>query len=103
VSRRLIYAPRAREDIDAIRRWLLQSGSGARARQRLAAIRTAIRRLRQHPLLYPIGDYPGQRELSCGGGYRVMYRLAPDTGNSEAAGDVRIMRVFGPGQLRDQR
>ena len=102
MPRRLIYAPRARADIDAIRRWLSQPGSGAKARQRLTAIRAAIRRLRQYPCLYPTGEHPGRRELSCGGGYRVIYRVTPDTGRDKTAGDVRVLRVFGSGQSRDR-
>ena len=45
MPRGLIYAPRAREDLDAIRGWLTQPGSGPAARRRLAVIRAAINRL----------------------------------------------------------
>jgi plasmid stabilization system protein ParE len=100
VPRELIYAPRAREDIDAIRRWLTQPGSGPAARRRLKAIGAAINRLRQQPCLYPVGSHRGVRELPCHGGYRVLYRVIPDTGRAETAGDVRVLRVFGPGQDR---
>jgi plasmid stabilization system protein ParE len=102
VPRRLIYAPRAREDLDAIRGWLMQPGSGPAAKRRLVAIRAAINRLRQHPCLYPIGDHPGVRELPCAGGYRALYRVTPDTGRNDTAGDVRILRVFGPGRSRER-
>jgi len=85
VPRTLIYAPRARDDLAAIRRWLTQPGSGTAARRRLAAIRNAINRL---------------RELPCEGGYRALYEIIPDTGRNETAGDVRVLRVFGPGQDR---
>jgi plasmid stabilization system protein ParE len=100
VPRTLIYAPRARDDLDAIRRWLMQPGSGRAARRRLTAIRIAINRLRQHPCLYPAGQYPGVRELPCDGGYRALYRVTSDTGRDDTAGDVRVLRVFGPGQSR---
>jgi hypothetical protein len=40
------------------------------------------------------------RELPCQGGYRALYRVSPDTGRDETAGDVRVLRVFGPGQDR---
>ncbi|MGH7041001.1 MAG: hypothetical protein ACREFY_02570 [Acetobacteraceae bacterium] len=43
----------------------------------------------------------GARELPCDGGYRALYDLFPDTGRDETAGDVRVLRVFGPGQARD--
>ena len=29
-----------------------------------------------------------------------MYEVHPDTGDNESAGNVRILRVFGPGQDR---
>jgi hypothetical protein len=30
----------------------------------------------------------------------VFYRVGPDTGRDETAGDVRVLRVYGPGQAR---
>ena len=32
--------------------------------------------------------------------HRVIYRVQPDTGLSATAGDVLVLRVFGPGQSR---
>ncbi len=40
------------------------------------------------------------RELPCAGGDRVLYRVTPDTARDETAGDMRVLRVFGPGQSR---
>ena len=100
MPRRLIYAPLARDDLDAIRRWLTQPGSGPRARRRLAAVRAAIDRLREHPCRYPVGQHPGVRELPCDGGYWAMYQVHYDTGHDETAGDVLVLRVYGPGQSR---
>jgi plasmid stabilization system protein ParE len=102
VPRKLIYAPRALADLDVIRRWETQPGSGPAARRRLMAIGTGIRRLRQHPCLYPVGDHPGVRELPCEGGYRVLYEVHRDTGRNDTAGEVRVLRVFGPGQSRER-
>jgi plasmid stabilization system protein ParE len=102
LPRRLVYAPRALADLDAMQRWQTQSGSGPAAIRRVRAIRAAIRRLKQHPCRYPVGQYPGVRELPCDGGYRTLYRVVPDTGRDETAGDVRVLRVFGPGQSRDR-
>jgi hypothetical protein len=65
-------------------------------------IRDAINQLRQHPCLYPVIEHPGTRELPCEGGYRALYEVRPDTGRSETAGDVVVLRVFGPGQSRGQ-
>jgi hypothetical protein len=41
------------------------------------------------------------RELPCEGGYRALYDVFPDTGRDETAGDVIVLRVYGPGQSRD--
>ncbi len=102
MPRKLDYTEEAIEDLKAIRRWLTQPGSGPRARRRLRAIRAAINRLREHPCRYPVGQQPGVRELPCDGGYRAMYVVNPDAGRDETAGDVLVLRVFGPGQSRDR-
>lgn len=94
------YTDKALADLDAVARWLTQPGAGPAARRRLAAIWAAIERLREHPCLYPVGAYPGVRELPCDGGYRALYRVIPDTGRDETAGEVQVLRVFGPGQSR---
>ena len=49
---------------------------------------------------HPVGDTPGVRELPCAGGWRALYRVAPDTGSDSTAGDVRVLRIHGPGQDR---
>ncbi len=100
MPRTLIYAPEALADLDAAALWLTQPGSGPHALRRLAAIRADIRRLRADPCQWPVGDTPGVRELSAAGGYRVLYEVQPDTGRSATAGDVRVLRVYGPGQNR---
>ncbi|MDA8250207.1 MAG: type II toxin-antitoxin system RelE/ParE family toxin [Rhodospirillales bacterium] len=101
MPRSLRYADEALADLDAIRRWLSQPGSGSAARRKLAAIRDSIRYLRDHPCLHTFGDHPGVRELPCNGGYRVLYRVHPDTGRNDTAGGVLVLRVFGPGQSRE--
>jgi len=75
---------------------------GRAARRRLKAIRDAINRLREHPCLYPVADHPGVRELPCDGGFRALYEVDPDTGRNDTAGDVQVLRVFGPGQSRER-
>jgi hypothetical protein len=42
---------------------------------------------------------PGTRELPVEG-HRIVYEVHPDTGNNVTAGDVTVLRVFGPGQSR---
>jgi plasmid stabilization system protein ParE len=102
MARGLIYAPRARDDLDAARQWLTQPGSGPAARRKLAQILHAAEDLCRHPCRWPVGHYQGVRERPCAGGYRIMNRVSPDTGNNDTAGDVRVLRVFGPGQWRDE-
>ena len=53
----------------------------------------------EHPCLFPVADHPGRREMTCER-HRVIYRVQPDTGLSATAGDVLVLRVFGPGQSR---
>ncbi len=101
MARRLLFAQEARDDLAAARDWLTQPGSGPAARYKLAAIRADIRRLQQQPRLWPVGDHPGVRELPAAGEYRVFYKIEPDTGRDDTAGDVRVLRVYGPGQDRD--
>jgi plasmid stabilization system protein ParE len=100
MPRALVYAPEALADLEAASRWLTQPGSGPRAWRRLAAIRADIRGLRQHPCLRPFGDISGIREMQTAGGWRVLDEVFPDTGDSATAGDVRVLRVYGPGQDR---
>lgn len=102
MPRRLRYTPEARDDLDAIWHWQTQLGSGPAARRRLMAIRAAINRLLEHPCRYPVGRHPGVRELPCDGGYRALYEVVPDTGRDETAGDVQMLRVYGPGQDRSR-
>ncbi len=98
--RRLIYAPRARDDINDARRWLTQPGSGPAAWAKLDAILSAIEDLRDHPCRWPPGRHSGVRERLCAGGWRALYEVDPDTGRDDTAGDVRVLRVYGPGQDR---
>jgi plasmid stabilization system protein ParE len=100
--RRLRYTQKALADLAAIRDWLTQPGAGQAARRKLLAVRASIRRLREHPCLHAVGQHPGVRELPCEGGYRALYRVIPDTGRNDTAGDVLVLRVFGPGQDRSR-
>jgi plasmid stabilization system protein ParE len=67
--------------------------------RRLRRIATAIAKLAEHPCRYPIQQH-GRREFSVEG-HRIVYRVTPDTGANETAGDVLVVRVFGPGQSRE--
>jgi plasmid stabilization system protein ParE len=100
VPRELSFTDKAVADLAAIAHWLTQPGAGRTAQRRSQSIWHAIADIRDGPCRFPVGEHPGIRELSRAG-YRVLYRVEPDNGRNETAGDVRIMRVFGPGQRRD--
>lgn len=101
MARKVTIAPAAVRDLDAARRWLRQAGAGKAAAAKLAAIRSSIRDLKEAPCRWPVGAHAGTREIPVGG-YRVVYEVDPDTGDNTTAGDVQVLRVFGPGQLRDR-
>ena len=102
MPRTLRNAAAAIADRDAIQRWQMQPGAGAASLRRLRRLRAAIQRLRQDPARYPVGEHPGVREMPTESGHRVMYVVTPDTGHRAGAGDVFVLRVFGPGQSRTQ-
>ncbi len=100
MPRKLSYTDAALADLGAIREWLTQPGAGQVARRRLRTILDAIADLRTHPCRFPPGMNHGIRERFCPGGYRVFYRVWPDTGQDDTAGDVQVLRIYGPGQDR---
>ena len=99
MQRALDFTDEALDDLAAMRRWYSQPGAGAAAKRRAQAIVGAIERLRDMPCLPTRGRRPGTRELSSQG-HRIIYRVDPDTGSNATAGDVLVLRVFGPGQDR---
>jgi plasmid stabilization system protein ParE len=98
-QRQLTIAAAAVRDLDAARRWLTQPGAGARAARRLAALAAAVQDLQEHPCRWPVGELAGLRGRHVEG-HRIVYEVAPDTGDDATAGDVTVLRVFGPGQDR---
>lgn len=99
MARSLSYSREASADIEVVRWWYAQPGAGRTAQRRIRAILAAIGRLRQHPSRYPHGDHPGTRRMAVEG-HAVIYEVIPDTGHDATAGDVVVLRVFGPGQDR---
>jgi plasmid stabilization system protein ParE len=99
VPRNFELADAAKAELASANRWLSQPGSGENAARRRRLLGDAIRDLRRHPCRWPIGDHPGIRERSVGG-YRILYEVSLDTGDDATAGDVRILRIFGPYQDR---
>ena len=67
---------------------------------RVQRLYAALKRLKQTPCLYPVGDRPGMREMPAEAGHRVFYTVIPDTGRNATAGNVFVLCVFGPGQSR---
>jgi plasmid stabilization system protein ParE len=54
--------------------------------------------LRQYPYLgAESAEIPGHRQIVVSG-YRIIYQVNPDTGDSATAGDIRVVAIFGPGQ-----
>jgi plasmid stabilization system protein ParE len=84
--------------LEEARKWLLQPGSGADAAKRWARLRNARRSLRQYPYLgAETAEIPGHRQIVVSG-YRIIYQVTLDTGDSATAGDIRVVAIFGPGQ-----
>jgi plasmid stabilization system protein ParE len=98
--RRLKLADAAMVDLAGIRRWLRQAGAGEVAKRRLHHIQRAIRELRAAPCRWPYSEHEGARERIVEG-YKIVYRVDPDTGDNNTAGDVMVRRVFGPRQRSD--
>lgn len=101
MSRRISISRKAALDLTNIRRWLRQPGAGHKARLRLSQIRAAIDDLRIQPTLWAMGDVRGVRERAVSG-YRILYVLDPELDSEANAGDVTVVRVFGPGQDRSE-
>ena len=98
MTRKVSTSPAAAEAFRQARAWLLQTGSGQNGRARWDALRSARRRLRDYPYIGTASsELVGRRQFVVSG-YRVIYRVDPDTGDSATAGDIRIVAVFGPGQ-----
>lgn len=99
MPRQIAYSVAAISDIANMRRWLHQPGAGKVAKERAQNIAAAIRELRNEPVMWPRGETSGTRERVVEG-YTVIYRVDPDTNDRRTAGNVYILRVFGPGQDR---
>jgi len=98
MRRCVVTAPEAALALAAARRWLQQPGSGPTGAGRWHALRDARRSLQDNPYLGSASaEHPSHRQLVISG-YRVIYRVDPDTGAGATAGDIRIVAVFGPGE-----
>lgn len=100
MPRTLSYTEQALDDLDGLRRWYTQPGAGPAAQRKLIAVLDAAEDLRSHPCPWPTGPHSGVRKRPCVGGWRALYRVTPDTDRDDTTGDVRVLRVDGPGQDR---
>ena len=87
------FTARSRRDLNAIRTWLRQPGSGLRARLRVARISRALAELQFRPERWPASPKPGLRQQIIEG-HTIVYKV------DDAVMEVTVIRVFGPRQDR---
>ena len=59
---------------------------------------TAVAELRRYPYLGAPDDERNGHRKPVKSGYRIIYRVSPDTGETKTAGDVIVVAIFGPGE-----
>jgi hypothetical protein len=82
-----------------MRSWMNQSGAGQRAKDRARKTAKAVRELRNESVQWPKGEQPGTRQRVAEE-YTIIYSVDPDTNDQVTAGDVYVLRIYGPGQSR---
>ncbi|MFC7379053.1 type II toxin-antitoxin system RelE/ParE family toxin [Brevundimonas sp. GCM10030266] len=87
------FTARSRRDLNLIGKWLLQPGSGLKARLRMTRISRAVAELQFRPDRWPGSAKPGLRQRVVEG-HTIIYKI------DEQALEVTVMRVFGPRQDR---
>ena len=97
MKRTVILAPSAQKDRKTIKAWFRQPGSGQAARARLAKLQAGLAALATFPLINRPGPVPGTRMLICQG-HKVIYEIEPGSDGTPEAGDVVVLRIYGPGQ-----
>ena len=99
VAKRIVkLTAAAADDLNDTKAWLHQHGAGPVARRRYRAILLSIQGLQRNPARYRRHpDDPTLRIVSIEG-YRVIYRVDPDTGDNDTAGDVTVLAILGPGE-----
>ncbi|MFN3686383.1 type II toxin-antitoxin system RelE/ParE family toxin [Salinarimonas sp.] len=98
---RLRIAPAAARDLDKVRLWLRQPGSGRQASLALRNIAAAIADLASAPFRWPESvDHP-RRRVRIVRGHTIVYRVEPDDPLLPAEETrVIVLRVFQPRQNR---
>ncbi|QDH74135.1 type II toxin-antitoxin system RelE/ParE family toxin [Brevundimonas sp. M20] len=89
------FTAQSRRDLNAIRRWLLQPGSGLKARLKMTRISRALIELQFRPDRWPQSSTLGLRQHVIEG-HTILYKL------DEQAQEVTVMRVFSPYQNRTE-
>lgn len=97
MPRSLRFSRQAQRDFQNIRKWFNQPGAGTAAAERLNRLEASILALVDRPYAWPPGPKPGTR-LLISQRHVILYRIAPDTGDTQTAGNVFLVRIFGPGQ-----
>jgi plasmid stabilization system protein ParE len=97
MSRRVWLSDQATRDLVRVRAWYTQPGSGERARNRLRAIAAAIRELANDPLMWPVGQKPGERWRIVER-HTIVYEIEHNPSDPENPGDIVVLHIFGPGQ-----
>ncbi len=100
MARNIGLTPAAQRDLREVRLWFRQPGAGRTAETGFKRIVSAINGLARYPYAHAIKEPPRVRMLVCEG-HRILYTLAPDTGITSTAGEVVLIRIFGPGQSDD--
>ncbi len=96
--RRVAVTPEAAAAFRNARQWLMQPGSGRAGALRWQKLRGIRKILQRSPYIGPaFAGQPGVRVVVVSD-YRVLYQVVPDTGDTQSAGDILIVALFGPGQ-----
>lgn len=99
MTRALIVSSRAEADIVAAEdRFFAYGGPTPQALRRLQNLLEAIKDLKTAPVLFRMSArFLGVRERVVSGCV-IYFRVTPDTGDNNTAGDVRVLHVKLPGQ-----
>ncbi len=89
MPRRLKVSDEARGDLNQARGWLHQPGSGKVAHGRYKALTAAIRTVRTEPMRYRVNPEDDSERIVSVEGYRIIYKVTPDTGDNETAATTK--------------
>jgi plasmid stabilization system protein ParE len=93
MPRALTLAPKAQADLEAISDYAAAWDNPQAEEKLRARLAAALQDLLEAPCRWPVHEHPQVRERPVGE-YRIMYEVVNDTGDTETAGDVKVLRVF---------